>query len=527
MPNYKISPTEANRELARRELARRHFKDCSKYIYDGYMENWHIDLICDALERVWKGEIRFLIIEAPPRHSKSLNVSKLFPAFVMGKNLDDDVIVSSYSGDLAVDHGRDTRNIVDSRAYQNLFDTRLAADSKAKGKWNTQGKGAYNAVGVGGSATGRGAKYFIVDDPFKDRKEADSQLIRDDRYKWLRAVARTRLTPDGAMVIMHTRWHEDDIIGRLTEEDDWVDYFDFLKGVKAKWVRLTLKGIAEYDEVYRKKGEALWPERYNLDELNDIRRSIGPYEWSALYQANPVDDESREFKQEWFQYRKLSEVEDMVTRKFATIDTALSSKEGSDYTGVVRNYVNLKDEWHFKATRYRIDAKGIIDLIFMLHDEGMEKIGIEDGAFTLVVKPFLEDEMKKRGKMPHVVPLKHRQIMKETRIRALIPFYANKRIFHIDDTCDDLEHEAAAFPKGTHDDVIDAAAYQTQIADKPGKTKELVQKPYESPVPYDQQTLTPNAEPIKDMRPPSEWGIKKQKYQQPGYEPPSPFGATM
>ena len=243
---HELSPKSAKAELARRELASRHFLDFNRYIYEGYIESWHTNLLCDALERVLKGDIRFLIIEEPPRHSKSLHVSQLFPAYIVGKDHDDSIIVSSYSTDLALDHGRETRNIIASPEYQNIFKTRLAPDQGAKGKWNTTGKGAYNAVGVGASVTGKGAKFFIVDDPFKDRKEADSQLIRDARFKWMRSVARTRLTPDGALIIMHTRWHDDDMIGRITNKDNpdtyepWVDYFDFLAGKRAKWVRLTL-----------------------------------------------------------------------------------------------------------------------------------------------------------------------------------------------------------------------------------------------------------------------------------------------
>ncbi len=473
MKSLSESQKEAKMELAKRELARRSFKRFAPYIYDGYQKNWHTELICDALDRVHRGGIRFLIIEAPPRHSKSIHVSQLFPAYVVGKDEDHSVIVASYSGDLATDHGRETRNIINSDSYKNLFDTTLAEDSKAKGKWNTGGKGAYNAVGVGGSATGKGADFFVIDDPLKDRKEADSLVIRDERWKWLRSVARTRLSPLGAMIIMHTRWHEDDIIGRLTEgketKESWVDYFEFIKNGlgEAKWVRLTLKAIAEQDEPYRKAKEALWPERYPLKELEDIKSSLGPYEFSALYQQRPVDDENREFKREWIKYRKQEEVNTFVTRKFATIDTALRTKDTSDYTGVTRNYVDTKNDWHLRASRYRLNSKGVLDLIFMLHNEGFEEIGVEEGAFTYVVEPFLVDEMKIRGVFPRITPLKHNQTMKEVRIRGLIPRYSVGKIYHIVGEVADLEEEMLVFPKGANDDVIDSAAYQIQIAKPP------------------------------------------------------------
>jgi hypothetical protein len=485
MQNLKISPQEAKRELARRELARRHFKHFAPYIYDGYQKSWHTELICEALDYLHRGEIRFLFIEAPPRHSKSVHVSQLFPAYVVGKDKDNSVIVASYSGDLATDHGRETRNLIETQAYQNVFDTRLAPDSTAKGKWNTNGKGAYNAAGVGGSLTGKGAEFFIIDDPLKDRKEADSQLIRDERWKWFTSVARTRLSPNGRMCVMHTRWHQNDIIGRLTEgegKEKWITFEEFKKNGlgDAKWVRLTLKAIAEVDEEHRKAGEALWPQRYSIEELTDIKNTLGPYEFSALYQQHPVDDANREFKDKWFKTRQYSELEKMNLRKFATIDTALKKSEGSDYTGVTRNYVNELNEWHFRAERYRLDGRGIIDLIFTLHEEGFEKIGVEEGAFSFVIEPFLREEMQKRNSFPNVVPLKHNNTMKEVRIRGLIPRYSFGKVYHLQGMCTDLESEMLVFPKGANDDVLDSAAYQLQIAEPPGGKRITIMRKIET-----------------------------------------------
>lgn len=472
LPDLPVSEAEAKSELARRELARRHFQDFARYVYPGYVEGWHTRIICDALEAVEEGRIRWLIIEAPPRHSKSVHVSQLFPAYAVGKDEDTDVIVGSYSGDLATSHGRETRNLIGTKRYQNVFKTKLAEDSSAKGKWHTSGKGAYNAVGVGGSATGKGADFFIVDDSLKDRKEADSFIIREGIWDWYRSVARTRLTPNGCMIVMGTRWHEDDLIGRILREEAWVDYFDWKKGKKAKWVRLTLKAIAEEDEQFRNAGEALWPERYSLEELNDLKKTLGSYEFSALYQANPVDDENREFKQKWFKYRSMKEVEQMETRKFATIDPNLKKSDESDWCGITRNYVNELGEYHFIARKYRVNSKDIIDLVFMLHDEGFEVIGIEEGAFSYVIEPFLKEEMRKRGKFPNVVPLKHNQTMKETRIRGLQPRYETGMIYHITGEAEDLEEQLLAFPKATNDDVADSAAYQPQIAEPPATARD-------------------------------------------------------
>ncbi|MGI1661372.1 terminase large subunit domain-containing protein [Palleronia sp. KMU-117] len=474
---------EAKRELARRELARRHLRYFADYTYDDYLEGWHTILLCEALERVLAGEIRNLLIEAPPRHSKSVHVSQLFPAFAAGKNPDLSFIVSSYSGDLATDHGRETRNLIDSDRYQHLFKTRLAPDSKAKGKWNTQkwvpptdgqegqwknAKGAYNAVGVGGSTTGKGADIAIVDDSLKDRKEAESQLIRDGIWSWFRAVMRTRLSPTGSLIVMGTRWHLDDLAGRIMEQDPWVDYFDFLKNGlgEAKWVRLRLMAIAEEDqEPFRRVGEALWPERYPLSELEDIKRTIGPYEWEALYQQRPISSETQEFKPAWYRYRTHTEVE-ALTRKHRTltIDTAASKNAAADFTGFCDNLVADDNTWNIKAWKLKIAPDQLIELLFSLHlANKYDRIGIEEGMYTLVLKPFLDRAQRERGVFLPIVPLKHNSTQKEVRIRGLIPPYAAETIYHIEGECSELEFEQAAFPNGKHDDVLDATAYQPQI----------------------------------------------------------------
>jgi hypothetical protein len=416
------------------------------------------------------------MVEMPPRHSKSLNVSQLFPAFVVGRNKDDSVIVSSYSGDLATDHGRETRNLIDSQEYQNLFDTKLAQDSNAKGKWNTDGRGAYNAVGVGGSTTGKGAKYFIVDDPFKDRLQANSELIRENVFRWFRSVARTRLTPDGAMILMHTRWHDDDLIGKITDNpetrESWVDYFEFIRtgGNGEKWVRLRLPAIAEKDEPYRKSGEALWANRYNLAELEDIRKSLGTYEWSSLYQQNPVDEEHKDFKKSWFKYRSLEEVKALNTRNYMTIDSRGKDDvlQGKDFHGITRNYVDSEGKWNLRSERRKINGTELIDLMFRYHgDDHFEKIGFEDTAYYQGLRPLLEQEMAKRGVYLPIEELGH-QTNKELRILTLVPRYEFGGVYHItlngSNECSDLEEELERFPKAVNDDASDSAAMQNEVA---------------------------------------------------------------
>lgn len=456
MTNSNSLQQEARAELAKRELARRRLKYYTLYNFEGFKLNWHHEVLFEHLEKVAKGEIKRLMVIMPPRHSKSEICSIQFPSWLMGNDKDAQIIEASYSADLSADFGRQVRNLVADPSFSQIFPgVLLSQDSQSKSKWNTDGKGSYNAVGVGGALTGKGAKYLIIDDPLKNRKDADSPVMRQALYDWYRSTARTRLSPDGAIVIVETRWHDDDLIGRILEEGS------------EQWTVLHFPAIAEHDEEHRLKGEALWPDQYSLANLEQTKADIGSYEWSALYQGNPINEETQEFKEPWFQYRLWSEVQDMYTRKFATIDSALTKKKTSDFTGVTRNYVNTDDEWHIKSRRYKINSTECVNLIFDLHEEGFETIGIEEGAFYQAVEPFLRVEMEKRRIYPNVQPLKHGGTMKETRIRGLIPRYENKKVFHIEGECDELEEELLRFPKSRNDDCMDSTAYQSQIAYAP------------------------------------------------------------
>lgn len=399
----------------------------------------------------------------PPRHGKSEIVSVQFPAWAIGKDNDRQIIEASYSGDLATDFGRQTRDLIGNKEFSNIFsDVSLSEDSQAKGKWNTNGRGAYNAVGVGGATTGKGADILIIDDPIKNRQDADSEVIRETAHSWYRSTARTRLSPTGAIILVMTRWHDDDLAGRILKSEN-----------ADKWEVIRLPAIATQDEEFRKEGEALWGNHFTLDNLNETKSDLGGYEWSALYQQNPVDEESQEIKKEWFRYRKLEEIPE-TNRKFATIDTALSKHAKSDSTGVTRNYVDVDNNWNIISTRYRINSKSLVDLIFQLHGEGFEQIGIEEGAYIEAVKPFMDEEMSKRNKFPNVITLKHGGVMKETRIRGLVPRYETKKIFHIVGRCTDLEEEALRFPKAVHDDCLDSLAYQLHIAEPPHPESENI-----------------------------------------------------
>lgn len=446
-------------ERLKREKARRNLVDFVKYNFSDYDTNWHHKVLAEKLEAVERGEIRRLIVNMPPRAGKSTLVSTYFPAWYLGKNPDREVVVASYSADLAVGFGRSTRNLVRQNEYKNLFKVSLAEDSRSVGNWHTEKGGSYIAVGVGGALTGKGADLMIIDDPIKGREEANSDTVRTALWDWYRSTAYTRLSPIGAIVICQTRWTDDDLVGRLLEMGD----------EKAdQWEIINFESIATQDSEYRKTGEALWPNRFPLERLEEIRANIGPYEWASLHQQDPVDVEHQEFKKQWFKHRPAEEVKGYGTRNFLTIDTAISEKASGDFTGWVENYVDQEGNWNIAAKRFRVSPGFLINMLFdSFREHQWEKIGIEKTIYLQSIKQFMDDEMRKRGVYLPIVELEHRQQAKEVRIRGLIPRYERGGVYHIEGACEDLEGELVRFPKAKWDDLSDSLAYQMQIAERP------------------------------------------------------------
>lgn len=433
-----------------------------------YQDTWfHEELANEfqqALQDVEQGRSVRIILECPPRHGKSEIATKKFPAWALGHHPEWPVIVASYSGDLANEFGQGTRDIVNSSEYQAIFGTRLRFDTRSKSRWMTEEGGGYTSAGVGGAITGKGFKIGIIDDPFKNREEADSEVVRESRWNWYKSTFYTRQEGVSAIIIIMTRWHEDDLVGRLKAQETKLAQ----NGVANRdiWRVITFPAIATRDETFRKKGEALWPQKFPLQALQVTAQALGPYDWSALYQASPITSENQEFRESWFKYRTWDQVAAMNTRKFATIDPGGKNPE-NDFSGIIRNYVDKENYWNLKAMGVHFDAKELLDHIFLLDDEGFEEIGIEETVYLKAVKPFYDEECRKRGKFPNIVPIKQPTVQKEVRIRGLIPRYATGSIYHIIGACKDLEDQLRVFPKGANDDVPDALAMQYEIAEPP------------------------------------------------------------
>ncbi|MDD2765844.1 MAG: phage terminase large subunit [Opitutaceae bacterium] len=325
-----IKPREAEGEKARREKARRRLSAFCHYVSRWYRRAPHLDLAAEMLEQVeiyirTKGRtgVGRLLIFMPPRHGKSELVSKHFPAWVLGKLPDTRVILASYGADLAVSNSRAAREIVMGQQYKALFGeasivetpVELSADSRSVEAWDLSRphRGGVVATGVGGGITGKGAHLLIIDDPFKNREEAESALTRERVWNWWTSSAYTRLEDGGAVVGMLTRWHPDDWAGRLLRamgEDPSADQYVVVclpalaapEKVDDESRRAgLLRGvwIEGKDALGRKAGQALWPEKYDEAVLGSIRSNIGIYDFEALYQQNPYLRSGSFFLREW------------------------------------------------------------------------------------------------------------------------------------------------------------------------------------------------------------------------------------
>lgn len=335
MMNSQPSPADAASELLARRKARHSLIAFTQYTNLSYEVAPHHELIAGKLEAVERGEISRLMICMPPRHGKSELASRRFPAFCLGRRADRQIIAATYNADFANDFGREVRNIVASPEYSALFDTSLAADSKAANRWHTNEHGMYVAAGVGTAMTGRGANILLIDDPFKDRQEADSEITRQRVWDWYTSTAYTRLMPGGAIIVINTRWHDDDLSGRLlAEQENGGD----------KWDVLSLPAI--------ENNTALWPAWYPLDRLEQIKSVLPSRDWNALYQQNPIPDDGDYFKSAWFAiYDELP----ANLRYYGASDYAVTDGDG-DYTehGIIgvdgNNNIYVVDWWRGQTT---------------------------------------------------------------------------------------------------------------------------------------------------------------------------------
>jgi len=295
----------------RAELARRHVLDFTRWTKEDYETNWHHAVLCAYLDRMVTGDLRRLMVFMPPRHGKSELVSRRLPAYILGRLPDASIIACSYSADLAQRMNRDVQRIVDGERYAETFPgTRLYG---ANVRTVSQGsylrnsdifevvghRGVYRSAGVGGGITGMGFEFGIIDDPIKNREEAESLTYRESLWDWYTSTFRTRAEKDARILITLTRWNEDDLAGRLlnlAKGDPDADQWTVLR------LPALFDGLDPSPDDPRQMDEPLWPNKYGPQALAGIRAAIGGYQWQGLYQQSPAAREGNRFKRAWFKF---------------------------------------------------------------------------------------------------------------------------------------------------------------------------------------------------------------------------------
>lgn len=400
----------------------------------------HIELIADRLERLKARKIRRLVINMPPRHGKSHLISEIFPGWYLGHNPTHEVMFASYSQEVASGFGRKVRNMMSEPLYEKIFPNSIVStDSSAANRMNLAAGGAYYAVGAGGPLAGRGANLMIIDDIHKNRQEADSEVIRERIMNWWRGDAYTRLMPDGVIVLVQTRWREDDHAGQV------------LAANEGEWEVLSLPAINE-------DGEALWPERYPVPVLQAIRKEIGLRDFESLYQQRPTAAEGNIIKRSWIMDHVYDKQPDDPDQVIITAD--LSYKEGTetDFTSIQawsRKGANCYMIDHIHARMGFPDQVKAIRTMSQRHSKAWAKYIEAHANGQAVIDTLKEDIMG-------IIPVKP-QTSKEARLAAVSPMFEagnvhlpNPKLFP---WAERAIHEIISFPAAAHDDIVDAAVY--------------------------------------------------------------------
>lgn len=420
----------------------------------------HLTILNEKLLDVAEGRITRLLITMPPRHGKSEFASKYFPAWFLGRFPDKKIILASYEADFASQWGRKVRDLLEQFGDR-FFGVSIRRDSKAANRWEIMDyAGGMQTAGVGGAITGKGADVLIIDDPVKDSEQANSEVYREKTWEWYTSTAYTRLEPGGAVILIQTRWHEDDLAGRILDQ---------ARKTGEPWITVNLPAIAgEQDELGRDPGEPLWPERYNLGDLNRIRGTQGSYQFGALYQQSPVAPAGNVFKRSWFQYWKNGDdnfyrlgascrsVDKKRCRRFGTVDLAFSLKKEADYTVIAAWAVTPQcDLILLDFHRERMEGPALQRSIrAMVEKHDLDYMGIEKVlGQSLVVHGARLDGLTVRSLIADTDKLT-RSIPAQVRMEAGQIFFPTN---HPD--LEVWEQELLTFPRGTHDDCVDVLSY--------------------------------------------------------------------
>jgi predicted phage terminase large subunit-like protein len=450
---------QAQKELASRILSRKRLLPFVEKFNPDYNAGWVHKDVCKRLEQFSRDVVDQksprLMLFMPPRHGKSTLASVSFPAWHLGRNPEHEFISCSYSGSLAMGFSRKVRQVLREPTYKAVFKTRLDPDSQSAEAWLTTGGGGFVAAGVGGGITGKGAHVLVIDDPVKNREDAESQNNRDANWDWYTSTAYTRLAPGGGVLVILTRWHDDDLAGRLLKSA--------LQGGD-EWEVVRYPAIAEEDEEFRKAGEALHPERYSVEALRRIEKAVGPRDWSALYQQNPVADDGQYFTRGMVNYYDPEDIDEDAMRYYCAWDLAIGKNDRNDYSvGIVVGINDRDDMFVMDVVRGRFDGFELVERILDLYEQWKPSIiGIEKGHIEMALGPFLEKRVRERGLFEaYFKDLKTGRRDKEARARAIQGRMQQGKVYFPRDAAfsGPLIAELLRFPNGTHDDQVDALSW--------------------------------------------------------------------
>jgi predicted phage terminase large subunit-like protein len=416
----------------------------------------HLDLLNRTLVDVAARRKRRVIVTMPPRHGKSMLTSHFFPAWYVGTFPDHRILMAGYQAQFAARWGRRARAVIDG-VGQEVFGVSVSKKSSAADRWDIEGHlGGMETAGVGGALTGKGADLLLIDDPISNAADASSETMRENLWDWYTSTAYTRLEPKASLVLIQTRWHEDDLAGRLIEE---------MKTGGEQWEVLNLPALAEENDLLgRPSGAALWPARYDETELAVIKRTQGERNWSALYQQRPTPADGDVFRRSWFKrYRidgdllRLGDKTFPLKKcwRFTTADLAISEKTTADWT-VIQAWAVTPDNDAVLLDQHRERMSGpqIVPAIQAITAKWRcDWVGIESVAFQMaIVQQARLSGLTVKKLMPKGDKIS-RAHAASPRMEAGMVYFPDER------WVDGLESELLSFPNGKHDDQVDALAY--------------------------------------------------------------------
>jgi len=441
---------EAHAKIETRAAAQAKFMPFVHHVYEGFIEGQHHRIIASKLEKIAKGELKRLIINMPPRHSKSEFASYLMPAWFLGQNPKLKIIQATHTGELAVRFGRKVRDLLNDPAYQDIFpQVQLKEDSQSAGRWETQAKGEYFAAGVGSAVTGRGADLFIIDDPHSEQ-DALSSTAFDHAYEWYTSGPRQRLQPGGSIIVVMTRWGKKDLTGRLLAaqaSDPLADQWE----------------VVEFPALMP-SGNPLWPEFWKKEDLLSVKASLPLPKWNAQWQQKPTgagaDIIGREKWRVW-EKEKIPPIKYIIQ----AYDTAFSKKESADYSAITTWGIFEPEDGEkdniilLDAQRGRWSFPELKEVAFNEHKYWEPDMVIIEAKAT--GRPLL-DELRARG-IPAMGFSPGRRaggggVDKHLRMHTVSPLFEAGMVWAPADKkfAEEVIEEVSSFPNGDHDDFVDS-----------------------------------------------------------------------